>query len=55
MSDDPTITRIRKSRHRISAKFDHDPEKLVKYYMRRQKKHKDRLLIDKRLSVSARS
>ena len=35
MKDDPTIRRIREVRHRISEQCDHDPEKLVAYYIRR--------------------
>jgi ribosome maturation factor RimP len=40
---DPTIDEIREVRHRISARFDHDPAKLVAYYMELQKQYKDRL------------
>ena len=41
MKTDPTIDKIRKTRHEISEAFDHDPEKLVKYYMDYQKKYKN--------------
>lgn len=41
---DPVIDEIREIRHRISARFDHDPAKLVAYYMEMQKQYKDRLL-----------
>lgn len=41
--DDPVIKRIRDVRHKISAKFDHDPEKLVAHYIELQKKYADRL------------
>lgn len=41
--DDPVIKRIRDARHEISAKFDHDPEKLVAHYVELQKKYADRL------------
>lgn len=44
MQDDPAIARIRDVRHRISKQFDHDPKKLVEYYMQLQERHKDRLL-----------
>jgi predicted nucleic acid-binding protein len=44
MQDDPVIARIREVRHRISKRFDHDPKKLVEYYMRLQAQHKDYLL-----------
>lgn len=33
MKDDPTISRIREARHRISEKCGHDPQKLVEYYL----------------------
>lgn len=45
MKDDPTITRIRKVRKRISERFGHNVERLVKHYMRLQRKHESRLLI----------
>jgi hypothetical protein len=41
---DPVIDEIREIRHRISARFDHDPAKLVAYYMELQKQYEDRLL-----------
>ena len=44
MQDDPVIARIREVRHRISKQFDHDPKRLVEYYMQLQERHKDRLL-----------
>jgi hypothetical protein len=42
-TEDP-IDRIRRTRHEISAKYDHDPRKLVEHYMELQKKHADRLI-----------
>ena len=50
MKDDPTIQRIRVARHKISERFDHDPEKLVAYYIERQKEHSDRLLPKKKVA-----
>jgi hypothetical protein len=44
MKADPVIDEIREARHRISARFDHDPERLVAYYMELQEKHRDRLI-----------
>ena len=41
---DPVIEEIREVRHRISAQFNHDPERLLEYYMQLQEAHKDRLL-----------
>ena len=42
--DDPTIERIRETRHRISEEHNHDPEKIVQYYLELQKKYQERLL-----------
>ena len=42
-AEDP-IERIRRTRHEISAKCDHDPRKLVEHYMELQKRHADRLI-----------
>jgi homoserine trans-succinylase len=36
LPEDPILDEIRKVRHRISAQFDHDPFKLVEYYMKLQ-------------------
>jgi|GEM_PF-851103 len=44
IEDDPTITRIRKSRHSISEKFGHDPGSIVEYYVELQKKHNERFV-----------
>ena len=41
--DDPTIARIRASRHQISQQFDHDPQKLVAHYIALQEEHRRRL------------
>jgi len=38
------IDEIRELRHRISERFDHDPERLVAYYMELQKRYRDRLV-----------
>ena len=43
-SDDPTISEIRATRHQISARFDHDPRRLVAYYLEKQQQHRDRLI-----------
>lgn len=43
-SGDPLIDEIRRVRHEISARFDHDPQKLVAYYMELQEQHRERLL-----------
>lgn len=48
---DPAIDEIREVRHRISARFDHDPKRLIDYYMQLQEQHKDRLLDDVKAGV----
>ena len=40
MKNDLVIDRVRKARHSISAECEHDPRKLVEYYMRRQTKRR---------------
>lgn len=41
---DPVIDEIRDVRHSISARFDHDPERLIAYYMELQKRYQERLV-----------
>lgn len=41
---DPVIDEIREVRHRISARFDHDPARLVAYYIELQKQYRNRLV-----------
>ena len=41
---DPVIDEVREVRHRISARFDHDPTQIVAFYMEMQKQHQDRLI-----------
>ncbi len=41
---DPVIDEIREVRHRISERFDHDPERLVAYYIELQERYADRLV-----------
>ena len=41
---DPVIDEIREVRHRISARFDHDPTQIVAFYMEVQKQYQDRLV-----------
>ncbi len=38
------IAEVRAVRHEISARFDHDPYRLVAYYMEQQKEHPERLV-----------
>ncbi len=37
MKDNETIREIRETRKRISARFGHDPKRLVDYYKEKQK------------------
>jgi hypothetical protein len=41
---DPVIDEVREVRHHISARFGHDPERLVAYYMALQEQYRDRLI-----------
>ena len=41
---DPVIDEIREVRHRISARFGHDPAQLVAFYMEMQKQYQERLI-----------
>jgi hypothetical protein len=41
---DPVIDEIRAVRSRISARFDHNPEQLIQYYIELPKRHADRLI-----------
>ena len=41
---DPIVDEIREVRHRISARFDHDPTQIVAFYMEMQKQYQDRLI-----------
>ncbi len=41
---DPVIDEIREVRHRISARFEHDPTQLVAFYMEMQNQYQDRLI-----------
>jgi hypothetical protein len=38
MKENEAIKEIREIRKKISARFDHDPKKLVEYYKEKQKK-----------------
>jgi hypothetical protein len=47
--NDPVIDEIREIRHRISERFDHDPARLVAYYMELQEKYRDRMIDAKKI------
>jgi hypothetical protein len=40
---DDAVEEVREIRRQISARFNHDPVKLVGHYMERQKRYGDRL------------
>lgn len=42
--NDQPIDEIRELRRRISARFDHDPVRLVAYYVKLQEQYRDRLI-----------
>ena len=44
MGKDPAIEEVRKTRHEISEKFDHDPRKLVAHYQSLEAKYADQML-----------
>jgi len=41
---DPVIDEIREVRRQVSARFDHDPERLMAHYLEVQKKYADRVI-----------
>ena len=41
---DPVIDEIHEVRHRISARVDHEPARLVAYYIELQKRYHDRFV-----------
>ena len=53
IQSDPVIDEVREVRHRISERFDHDPEKLVAYYMELQKQYEDRLIKPEAIAVES--
>lgn len=42
--NDQPIEEIRELRRQISARFDHDPARLVEYYVKLQEQYRDRLI-----------
>ena len=51
MMNEPTLTRIRQARQRISAKYGHDPYKLVAHYIEYQKQFQHKLVPSIKLST----
>ncbi len=50
---DPVIDEIREVRHHISARVDHDPARLVAYYMELQEQYRDWLIDPSKISKDA--
>ena len=50
---DPVIDEVREVRHRISARFHHDPALLVAYYMEFQDQYRERLVVTHETSTAA--
>ena len=50
---DPVIDEVREVRHRISARFHHDPVLLVAYYMELQDQYRERLVVTHEASIAA--
>jgi hypothetical protein len=50
---DPVIDEVREVRHRISARFHHDPALLVAYYMELQDQYRERLVVTHEVSTAA--
>ena len=50
---DPVVDEVRDARHRISARFHHDPELLVAYYMKLQDQYRERLIVTHEASSAA--
>lgn len=44
-TSDPVIDEVREARRRISARFDHDPARLVAYYMELQEREAGRSVV----------
>ena len=44
MYDDEAIKEIRKTRHKISAEYDHDTKKLLDHYKKLEKRYSKRIL-----------
>ena len=44
MKNDEPIDEVRELRRRISARFGHDPARLVAYYVKLQEQYRDRLI-----------
>jgi len=54
ITEDSTIAQIREIRHQISQQFNHDPKKIIEYYIELQKKFQYRLfnIMDRKQKVA---
>lgn len=52
---DPIIDEVRAIRREISARFDHDPARLVEHYMKLQQVYRERLIVSPPPSESGKS
>ena len=50
---DSAITQIREVRHRISEQYEHDPQRLIAYYLELQQQFTEQLLADNHTHTSA--
>jgi hypothetical protein len=50
---DPVIDEVRKVRRRISARFRHDPARLVAYYIELQDQYRERLVVTDEASAAS--
>jgi hypothetical protein len=53
MKNDPVLDRIQEARQLISKQCDHDPKKLIAYYLQRQKNHPQKLVDSHKVSVAS--
>jgi hypothetical protein len=55
LKPDPAIDEVREARRRISARFDHDPARLIDHYIKMQDEHRERLFKEPVPTVSRKS
>jgi hypothetical protein len=54
-NSDPIVDEVRQIRHEMSARFGHDPVRLIEYLMEFQEQYRDRLVDPPPLSESGKS
>ncbi len=55
MKKDPAIHALRETRHKISAKYQHDPKALIAHYQAEEEKYRGRLVRETTEPYSTRS